>query len=323
MFHELPPIQSKKPQKSHEAQLKKPKTTHVTRCYSEPMLERFGIKNRQDLATFLSLILLVALTPSGKEATHPIVLGVYRTLLLVIIAVYFGWTDRSRLPRLSQRFVAGLIGVAGLMLIAILRWEGSLFESFYLFYENILFAGAFIALAHSAAGRSTVWKNAVLGAVVLINAAYIAGTLVIGTRPLLGPFVNPNYLASFVLPGLAVCAATVLLGSSIRLRIGAAAAGLFLYYGIGQASSRGATLAGLVMLGLAAFRVARRHPVSLLRMGLASTLLLTITISFNTALVRKFMDRGEGDPYNYQRGKIWLASLQMIADHPVTGSGLG
>jgi O-antigen ligase len=159
--------------------------------------------------------------------------------------------------------------------------------------------------------------------VVVINIGYIAGTLLIQKRPLLGPFVNPNYLASFVLPGIAVCAAVVLLGSSIRLRIAAAAAGLFLYYGIGQASSRGATLAGLVMLGLAAFRAARRHRVSLLRMGLAATLLLTLTISFNTALVRKFMDRGEGDPYNYQRGKIWLASLRMIADHPVTGSGLG
>ena len=298
----------------------------MTQCYSGPMLERLGIKDRHELVVFLSLILLVALTPAGKEATHPLVLGIYRTLLFVIIGCY-AWKDRSKLPRLSPLFLGGVIVLAAIMLVSILRWPGSLFESAYLFYENVLFVTAFIVLAHGTMGRSTAWKHAILAAVVLINAAYIGGTLVIGSRPLLGPFVNPNYLASFVLPGVAICAATVFLASSIRLRIAAAAAGLFLYYGIGQTSSRGAILAGLAVVGMAGFRSARRRGISSVRIALAATLLVAmtvaLTVALNPALVRKFMDRGEHDPHNYGRIGIWRGTLSMIGEYPITGVGLG
>jgi len=287
------------------------------------MFDRLGIRDRHELLVWLCLVLLVAITPAGKESTQPLVLWMYRTLLLVLIASYFLWTDRSRLQRLPLYFLAALTIVAGVMAISVLRWDGSSFEGWYVFYENILFIAAFVVLAHGGKARSTAWKHGILAAVVLINVAYIAGTLIIGKRPLLGPFVNPNYLASFVLPGIAVCAAVVLLGSSKALRIAAAAAGLFLYYGIGQASSRGATLAGLALLSLAAYRAARRRGVSIAWMALAAVVLLTITISVNTALVQKFLDRGGRDPYNYQRGSIWVGTLRMIADHPAMGTGLG
>jgi O-antigen ligase len=253
----------------------------------------------------------------------PLVLAAYRTLLLALIVAYFAWRDRSSLPRLPLYFVGGVTVLFGLMALSIALWDGSSFEGTYVFYEHLLFIVGFIVVAHGNTARPDKWKFGILGSVVLINVAYIAGTLLIGKRPLLGPFVNPNYLASFVLPGIAVCAAVVLLSSSTRLRVIAAAAGLFLYYGVGQTTSRGATLAGLAMLGVGAFRAARRRGMSLVWMGLVATLLLTITISFNTALVHKFMDRGDSDPYNYQRGRIWLATLEMIGDHPVTGSGLG
>ena len=286
------------------------------------MLERLGIHGPKELAVFLSLILLVALTPMGKEATHPLVLLIYRTLLFVIVGCY-AWSDRSNLPRLSVRFLGGVIAAAAIMLISMLRWPGSLFESWYLFYEDILLGAAFIALAHSAIGRPAKWKHSVLGAVVLINIGYIAGTLIIGKRPLLGPFVNPNYLASFVLPGLGICVATVLLGSSLRLRVAAAGAGLFLYYGIGQTSSRGATLAACGLLAIAAFRMAKRQNLSLGRIALVGSLLVTLTIVLNPSLVRKFLDRGERDPYNYARAGIWFGTLSMIGQNPVTGVGLG
>ena len=286
------------------------------------MLERFGIRDRHELVAFLCLILLVALTPAGGEASHPVVFGFYRTLLFVIIGCYL-WRDRSSLPPLSPFFMAGVIGVAAIMLISLLQWPGALFESSYLFYENVLFIAAFIALSHNALRRPAAWKHAILGAVVLINVAYIAGALIIGKRPLFGPFVNPNYLASFVLPGLAICAATVLLASSVRLRVAAGIAGLFLYYGIGQTSSRGATLAGLALLGIAGFRAARRRGISMLRIALAGSLLLALTIAVNPALVRKFLDRGQHDPYSYQRTGIWLGTLSMIGENPVLGVGVG
>jgi O-antigen ligase len=287
------------------------------------MLERLGITDRRELLVWFCLVLLVAITPAGNESTQPLVLAAYRTLLIALIVTYFAWSDRTKLQRLPLYFLGGVALLFGLMAFSILMWDGSSFEGSYVFYERLLFIVAFIVLAHGNTARSDKWKYGILGAVVLINVAYIAGTLIIGTRPLQGPFVNPNYFASFVLPGVAVCAAVVLLASSIGLRVLAAAAGLFLYYGIGQTASRGATLAGLAMLGLGVFRAARRRGMSLVRMALVATVLLTITISFNPALVNKFMDRGERDPYNYQRGRIWLATLRMIGDHPITGSGLG
>ena len=85
------------------------------------------------------------------------------------------------------------------MLISILRWQGSNFEGFYVFYENVLFIAAFVALAHSATGRSSAWKHAILLAVVLIEAAYIAGTS--GSRE--AP--APGALRQSELPGF-VCA---------------------------------------------------------------------------------------------------------------------
>lgn len=286
------------------------------------MLERFGIRSPREAAVFLSLILLVAITPMGREATHPLVLGVYRTLLFFIVACY-AWSDRSKLPRVSVPFLGAAVAVAAIMLISMLRWPGSLNESWYSFYEHTLFAGAFIALAHSAIGRPARWKHAILGAVVLIDVGYIAGALIVGKRPFFGPFVNPNYLASFILPGLAICVATVLLGSSLRLRLAAGGAGLFLYYGIGQTSSRGATVAACVLLAIAAVRMAKRRALSLVRIALVGSLLVALTVGLNPSLVRKFLDRGEHDPYNYARVGIWMGTLSMIKQYPVTGVGLG
>ena len=86
----------------------------MTRCYSGPMLERLGIKGRHELVVFLSLILLVALAPTGKEASHPLVLGIYRTLIIVIVGCY-AWSDRSRLPRLSPLFLGGVMALGTIM----------------------------------------------------------------------------------------------------------------------------------------------------------------------------------------------------------------
>ena len=43
------------------------------------MLERFGITDKWELTVFVCLILLVAITPAGKEATQPAALFLRRT----------------------------------------------------------------------------------------------------------------------------------------------------------------------------------------------------------------------------------------------------
>jgi O-antigen ligase len=287
------------------------------------MLERFGIADRREMAVLACLILLVAITPLGREATHPVVLFVYRTLLLAIVAAYVAWTDRSKLQRLCPYFLGAVAAIAGIMILSIVRWNGSYAEGFYRFYETILFIAAFLALAHAGTARPVAWKHTVLAMVVLINVSYLAAALASGSAILKGPFVNPNYLASFLLPGLAICVAVVLSGASLALRAAAAAAGVFLFFGIGQTSSRGATLSALALLGLAGFRAARRYGLSWTRIAAAAILLVTVTVAVNPGLVRKFLDRGERDPYNYQRGQIWLGILSMIGQYPVTGVGPG
>ncbi len=287
------------------------------------MLDRLGISNRHDLIVFACLILLVATTPAGREGTQPAVLFVYRTLLLAIVVAYAAWTDRSKLQRLCPYFIAAVIAILGIMLVSVLRWQGSLFEGFYPFYTNALFIAAFIALAHAGTTRPVAWKHTVLAAIVLIDVGYLVAAMASASPIVQGPFVNPNYLASFLLPGLAVCVTVVVCGSSPAYRVAAAAAGLFLFYGIGQTSSRGATLSGLALLGLAGFRYARRYKIPWVRIGLAAGLLISVTIALNPGLVQKFLDRGQRDPYNYQRGQIWLGTLSMIGQHPMTGVGLG
>jgi O-antigen ligase len=291
------------------------------------MLERLGITDRRELMVFGCLILLVAITPLGNEATHPAVLFLYRTLLLGIVAAYAAWTDRSKLQRLCPYFVGAILAIAGIMVVSILRWDGALFEGFYVFYENILFVAAFIALAHAGTSRSANWKNAVLVCVVLIDVAYLLTAMFTGGRVIQGPFVNPNYLASFLIPGLAICAATVSARVAPVWRIVAAGIGIFLFYGIGQTASRGATLAALGMIGVAALRVALRYGISWVRIGVAAILLFALgsgaLVAVNPVLVKKFLDRGETDPYNYQRTQIWRGTVSMIARYPVTGVGPG
>ena len=212
---------------------------------------------------------------------------------------------------------------SGIMLGSVFLWHGSDVEGFYVFYQKVLFLGAFVALAHAGTRRSVEWKQLALGAVVLIDIIYLSASLITASPVVLGPFVNPNYLASFLLPGIAVCTASVLLGSSLLTRLAAVGAGLFLFYGIGRTSSRGATLAALVMLGIAGFRMARRRGLSWIIIGVAGIAIAGLSFVANPGLMRKFLDRGQRDPYNYQRGQIWLGTLSMIAQHPIAGVGLG
>jgi O-antigen ligase len=285
------------------------------------MLQRLGLEGHRDRIVFLCLTVLVLITPTGEEASRAITMGAYRTLLLAIVVLYAVWTNRSSLQRICPYFLLAAAALVMATGVSVLLQPGSRLDGAFAFWEKVLFAGAFIALAHAGTARPASWKRSVLGAVVLINAGYIAAAMLLG-GPQHSPFVNPNYLASFVLPGIAVCAAVASMSESWKTRLAAVAAGLFLYSGVVWIASRGATLAGLALLSFAGVQAARRHGVSWRRLVLAGALLGAITVSANPALVRKFLDRGERDPHNYMRAEIWLGTLSMIQEHPFAGVGL-
>jgi len=286
------------------------------------MQQRLGIGSRLELTAFASLLLLVAISPLGREATHPVVLGLSRTLLFTLITVSFIQTTK-RARWICPYLAGGAALVIAAMLASVVFQSGSRFEGAYRFYENALFLAAFYLLALLSAFRTAGWKHAVLAWVVVVDVVYLAAAFVLGARPLQATFVNPNYFASFLLCGLGVCAAVVFFGRSNRIRMAAAVVGLFLYYGIGQAWSRGATLAALAVLVLAVVRSARRAHIGWFSIAGAMAAVFVITAAANPALVGKFMDRGQHDPYNYQRTQIWKAGLQVIQGHPILGVGMG
>src|SRR5712671_782794 len=286
------------------------------------MLRKLGVENRLDLFILISLFLLVAITPLGKEATNPIVMGLYRSLLIFMTITTAVRTRQFALPQISFAFL-GLtaIVVVGMYASVVLR-SGSHFDGVYNFYQNALFLAAFIGLASYQRTRTPGWKGTILGYIVVVDLEYLLAAWIHGTLPLLGPFVNPNYFASFLLVGFAICVVGALFARDTRVRVAAAIAGLLLLYGIGQTASRGVFLSVLVVLAVSLFRAAREYRIPWMRVALIGALLVVLTAAANPTLIRKFTDRGQHDVYNYERVQIWKETLSMIASHPILGVGL-
>jgi O-antigen ligase len=275
------------------------------------------------LVLFIAIVALVAITPLGKEATAPLVLLSYR-LLLVAITIGIILTLRQRIvEQICPVLVAACAMTLMLMLISLAWSSGSLFDGFYRWYQHLLFAGAFLAMAALHATRSANWKRSLLWAIIGVDLIYLGASLMIGGRPVIGPFVNPNYFASFLLVGFSGAVAIALFEPTKVPRLVAAPAALFLYYGMTQAWSRGATLAamGVVAVGVVRFAKKRGLPRAGAAIVVAGALIAAALVS--PTLVRKFLDRGEIDPYNYQRPRVWISALQVIKDHPILGVGFG
>src|SRR3954471_14138657 len=111
------------------------------------MFKRLGMESSLDVVIFLSLILLVGIAPLGNEATHPIVLGLYSTLLILILVASTIRTHQYGLPQVCYLFLgAAAIVFAGMYASVVLR-PGDHFEGIYVFYQNALFFAAFVGLA--------------------------------------------------------------------------------------------------------------------------------------------------------------------------------
>jgi O-antigen ligase len=272
------------------------------------------------MLTFL-VAALVAISGLGREATHPAALFLHRTLLFAIIV----WCARDLYLRrsfsVSPSFLC-LGGLCCLLMLSFLR-NASFDEGFYFWYQFVLFALMFVVLAAQARNRSGSWKQRLLWIVASIQAVYLVAALVLEGRPIKGGFVNPNYFASFLLVGFSIGLAMTAFETHALKRALGFAASLFFFYGITQASSRGATLAALAVAVVAVVRFATRFSIS---RSWAAVILGALVVGgalVSPSLVRKFADRGQSDPYNYMRPQIWLGDLRLIADHPFFGVGLG
>jgi len=286
------------------------------------MLKALGIDGRRDLALFFAIISLVAITPVG-EGTIPLVLVSHRLLLVAITIGCFYTLREHTETRVSPGFVGVCVLTLSLMLVSLFWNPGSRFDGFYRWYQHLFFGAAFLAMAEMHRRRGYNWKRSILWAVVAIDLIYMLVDLILGRRPLIGPFVNPNYFASFLLVGFCATIALTLFEKERIQRIVAAGCALLLYYGMTQAWSRGATIAALAVAGLAFIRFSKDRGLSRAAVAAFVGVAVVAGALASPSLIRKFLDRGQIDPYNYQRPQLWLSAIKVIQENPVLGVGFG
>src|SRR5215469_5460994 len=261
------------------------------------MLERVGIESRLQLAITLCVVTVIIVTTLGNSGGFPWVFFTYRTaLILIAILCAIGTTQADE--RISPLFLAGVVTVLGLMLISVFRIPGSHFEGLYLWYKYAFFAAAFLGLSNYAKYQSAKWKGLIIGCIIGTNLAHLLPDLILRRSRVFGfSHNNPNYFATFLLIGLSCSIAAAVFASDPAHRIVAGCAGSLILFGILKTASRGATLAAVAVLVVAAIRARGRIPRKVwLGVGLLVLLVAAISSPF---LLQKFTDRGQVDPYNY------------------------
>ena len=266
------------------------------------------------------MVWLIIVTTLGGSGGAPWVFFTYRTDLIVI-GILSALGSRRRDLRICPMFLALVGFLLGLMLISVLRIQGSHFEGFYLWYRYAFFAFAFLSFANYARYQAAQWKGLLLGTVVAVSLGHLLPDLIRHGQVVGFSRNNPNYFATLLLIGLAASMAVAVFGWVPRWRAAAAVSAAVIFFGIIKTSSRGATLAAIVMIVMTTIRARGRVPRQVwLIAGLLGLLTVLIASPF---LIQKFVDRGQIDPYNYARTEVWLSSLGVIAHSPVLGVGLG
>src|SRR5215467_2478285 len=117
------------------------------------MLSRLGIETRLQLAMTLCVMALIIVTTLGGSGGAPWAFFTYRTLLLVI---------------------------------GVLRIQGSHFEGLYLWYKYAFFTCAFLGLARFTRYQSAKWKALFLTTIVAVDLWYLLPDLILRRPEVLG-----------------------------------------------------------------------------------------------------------------------------------------
>src|SRR5215472_5209019 len=136
------------------------------------MLKHVGIETRLQLVITACVISLITVTTLGGSGGAAWVFFTYRTLLIAI-AILCAIASRDADWRISRSFLALTALVFVLMLVSLLRIQGSHFEAFYLWYKYAFFACAFLSLANYAHYQPHEWKGLLLGSVVAVDLVYL------------------------------------------------------------------------------------------------------------------------------------------------------
>ena len=165
------------------------------------MLSRLGIETHLQLAITACVVCLIVVTTLGGSGGAPWVYLTYRTML-VAIAILGAIGARSAPFRTSWIFRICTVLLLALMLISVLRIQGSHFEGFYLWFKYAFFAAAFLNLANYARYQSARWRGFLIATMIAVCLAHLIPDLV-RYKVVVAGFSknNPNYFATFLLIG--------------------------------------------------------------------------------------------------------------------------
>jgi len=283
-------------------------------------LNRFGIESPLQLAITICVGCLIVVPTLADPSTALVFVATQSLMVLLAILCLLGSRDYDK--RISTTFLGFLAIWVLLALISIGRMPGSHFDALLIFYRHVFSIGALLSLAYYNQRSSARWKATILAVLIAVSLGHLLPELIRPHRPVAGfSHYNPDYFGTFLLIGLAASMATAVFVALPVWRLVGAAAALALFFGITQTLSRGAVLAAVLMVIVLAIR-SRDHIPRRLWFAIGVGIILVVTIS-SPVLMRKFVDRGDTDPYNYARIHIWASSLRVVAEHPILGVGFG
>lgn len=190
--------------------------------------------------------------------------------------------------------------------------------------EPLAYAVALLPLLRSKEGRNAVASALLLGGIVSVILSVAVGTRTPDFGRLRGPYDVPNSLA-LVLAPLTAFAAVLTWGSEHSTLRRLSRASLFLFVpALLLTQSLGGLIAALVGAGAALFVAKRqgRASFSLARVAVVLCALVAAGFAFLYSTGKLPHALAPSSPA-VARLQIWQASLALVRDHPVLGTGLG
>ena len=255
--------------------------------------------------TLLEAMIVLTSAAFAVESWKQKVLPAWRSPLAIPAALFIVAGAISIAASPDHRAAAGLYRAYIVEPIALFLVAGNVVRSL----ERVRLVVAGLCLGGLVVGASNL---------VIVVDAGIHHTLNVAVAPPVVIYQTPNAVALFLVPLIAVTASVALYAAGWE-RLGAGAFAVAATVAALASFSRGGYLAlTVVAVVLAAFHPARRWLVSLLVVG-------AILVSRVPPIASRLGHEVDlADPNNSlaQRVRLWGATLRMLRDHPLFGSGL-
>jgi putative inorganic carbon (HCO3(-)) transporter len=259
----------------------------------------------------------------------PLPTTVLENLILITVALYAiaVWRRAAHLPArtpyevpIALFLVAGLIGVlvAPDHRGALGIFRAYLLEPIAMYYVATAVLGTAGAIEALIAGWGVGAVTFAIVEVATLLQAFMGGTLRVGhAAAALG--INPNSVALYLEPPIAIAAAFVLFGRGRQRWLAAGVLSVLVAADVATLS-RGGLLALAALIAIALVTV--RAPV--FRLALVAASLVGALVLWQLPFLRLRMTYLLRDPAHtlYGREHIWAATLRMLGDHPIFGAGI-